>query len=134
LLTLGLISAFLFTLQCGAQNAPGSQRGGMLPQPIGQPVGDNGDISNGNPNQIQNERLLRTLNADRQKSLVSDANKLLRLANELNAEVGRTSPEEFTPSQLHKLAARPRFNPPFNRYTIEGAKAFNRRHKEGRAA
>jgi hypothetical protein len=104
LLTLGLLSAFLFTLQCGAQNAPGSQRGGMLPQPIGQPVGDNGDISNGNPNQIQNERLLRTLNADRQKSLVSDANKLLRLANELNAEVGRTSPEEFTPSQLHKLA------------------------------
>jgi len=103
-LTLAFLSGLPVALQCGAQNAPGSQHGSMLPQPIGQAVGDSGDLPIGGNNQIQNERLLRTLNADRQKAMVSDANKLLRLANELSAEVGRTNPEEFTPSQLHKLA------------------------------
>jgi hypothetical protein len=103
---LALLSVLPIAIQCGAQNAPGAQHPSLnsMPQPIGQPVGDNGDLPIGSPNQIQNERLLKALNADRQKSLVSDANKLLRLANELNAEIGRTSPEELTPSQIHKLA------------------------------
>lgn len=105
-LTLGAFPTLLVALQCDAQNMSGAQHGSLnsLPQPIDQPVRDPGDVTNGNPNQIQYEKLLRALNADRQKSLVSDANKLLRLANELNAEIGRTNPEELTPSQLHKLA------------------------------
>ena len=105
-LTLGVFTALPAALQCRAQNASGSQHGGFnsLPQPIDQPVRDPGDVTNVSPQQIQNEKLLKALNADRQKSLMSDANKLLRLANELNAEIGRTNPEELTPSQLHKLA------------------------------
>ena len=75
----------------------------MIPQPIGQPVGDSGNVTYGPPD-IQNEKLLRALNADRQKSLVSDTNKLLRLVNELNAEIARTNPVSLNPAQLHKVA------------------------------
>ena len=74
-----------------------------LQQPIGQPVGgDRDDIPQGPT--PQDERLLRALNADRQKSMVADANKLLRLAKELNAEIARTNPDSLTLDQLRKMA------------------------------
>ena len=130
-LSLALLLALPFAIQCAAQNAPGSQHGGLnsLPQPVGLPV-NGADIPSGNT--MQNDRLLRALNADRQKSLVSDTNKLLRLANELNAEIAGSNPETLTPSQLHKMAeieklahnvkdkmstsvrGTPAFQPPFN--------------------
>ena len=101
-LALATLPALRLALRCGAQNAPGQQHSTMIPQPIGQHVGDIGDLPGGNP--IQNERLLRALNADRQKSLVSDTNKLLRLVNELNDEIARTNPEALTEAQLRKVA------------------------------
>ena len=48
--------------------------------------------------------MLRSQNADRQKSLVSDTNKLLRLTNELNTEIARTSPDALSDAELRKLA------------------------------
>jgi hypothetical protein len=50
------------------------------------------------------DRRLRALNAERQKQMVADTNKLLKLARELNDEVASTSEESFTPDQLHKIA------------------------------
>lgn len=50
------------------------------------------------------ERRLRAFNAERHKSMVSDAGKLLKLARELEDEVSRTSPDSFTPSELRKIA------------------------------
>lgn len=50
------------------------------------------------------ERRLRALNMERQKEMVSDANKLLKLARELNAEVAGQKTEMLTPDQLHKIA------------------------------
>jgi hypothetical protein len=75
-----------------------------FPQPIGQPVGGgiDSDIPSASP--ADNEKLLKTLNADRQKSLVSDTNKLLRLVNELNAEIARTAPDSLSDAELRKLA------------------------------
>jgi hypothetical protein len=100
---IALSLALILLLRGGAQNAPGSIPHAPFQQPIGQPVGGGlSETPNGNP--IEDEKLLRALNADRQKSLVSDTNKLLRLINELNAEVTRTNPELLTPSQLHKVA------------------------------
>ena len=64
--------------------------------------GDPFDVSQG-PS-MQDERLLRALNADRQKSMVSDANRLLRLAKELNAEIARTNPDSLSLDQLRKMA------------------------------
>lgn len=49
------------------------------------------------------EKRLRDLNAERQKSLVADANKLLKLALELEDEVSRTNPDSFTPAELRKV-------------------------------
>jgi len=47
---------------------------------------------------------LRVLNADRQKTMVSDANRLLRLVNELSAEISASRQDSLTPVQLRKLA------------------------------
>ncbi len=53
---------------------------------------------------IDEEKRLRALNADRQKSLVSDTNKLLVLVNELNAEIARSKADALTAEQLRKVA------------------------------
>lgn len=49
------------------------------------------------------EKRLRNLNLERQKSMVADANKLLMLALELDDEVSRTNPDSFTPAELRKV-------------------------------
>ncbi len=54
------------------------------------------------PDPFQGERQLRLLNAERQKSLVADARKLLILARELNAECGASSGSSA--EQLRKVA------------------------------
>jgi hypothetical protein len=57
------------------QNIPHSS----YPQPIGQPIGGGiSDIPSGDSE--QNEEQLRIMNKERHKSMVSDTNKLLRLA------------------------------------------------------
>ena len=53
---------------------------------------------------IMHERLLRRINADRQKTLVAQTNKLLALVTELNAEVSRNDSASLTPAQLSKVA------------------------------
>jgi hypothetical protein len=50
------------------------------------------------------EKRIRALNAERQKEMVTDTNKLLKLAKELNDEVASTDREAFTPEQLRKIA------------------------------
>jgi hypothetical protein len=50
------------------------------------------------------EKRLRTINAERQKSMVSDTEKLLKLATELNSEIAQSNPGALTPAQLRKVA------------------------------
>jgi hypothetical protein len=47
---------------------------------------------------------LRLLNAERQKSIVSDSEKLLKLARELNDEVAGSDSLSLTDAQLRKVA------------------------------
>lgn len=47
---------------------------------------------------------LRALNADRQKTMVSDADKLLKLARQLDTEIASNPTEALTPEELRKLA------------------------------
>jgi hypothetical protein len=56
------------------------------------------------PNPDEEQKLLNALNADRQKSMVSDTDKLLHLVNELNAEIVSKSPDALSPNQLRKIA------------------------------
>jgi hypothetical protein len=87
----------------------GSQQGVSAGHPS-VPQTQQGPPSNGDPFDVsqgpsmQEEKLLRALNADRHKSMVSDANKLLRMAKELNAEIASTNPDSLSLDQLHKMA------------------------------
>jgi hypothetical protein len=52
---------------------------------------------------VMAERRVRVLNAERQKQMVADATKLLKLAKELNDEIAAANSGAFTPDQLHKI-------------------------------
>jgi hypothetical protein len=48
---------------------------------------------------------LKALNEDRHKSMVSDTQKLLKLARELDAEIASNPTGKLTSEELHKVAA-----------------------------
>lgn len=101
--TAGLVVclALLAALTGGTQNASPQNRTG-LPPPLSPGLSDGiDDFPNGNS--MEQEKMLRALNADRQKSMVADTNRLLRLVNELNAEIARNKPDALTSAQLHKV-------------------------------
>jgi hypothetical protein len=97
--TLSLL--LLLAIPGGAQNYP------QPPQPsmderFGQRVnpGSAFDL----PWSTEDERQLRLLNADRQKSMVADTNKLLKLARELDSEIAAPNADTPTPAQMRKVA------------------------------
>jgi hypothetical protein len=93
--------AVLLALPVGAQNVTH----GSLPQPLGQPVGGSlAERDDGNLDLAEQQQRWRALNEKRQKNIVSDTNKLLKLAGELDMEVKGLDWNEFTPQQLHKIA------------------------------
>lgn len=47
---------------------------------------------------------MNALNAERQKALVSDTVKLLKLAQELNTEVASSTADSLSPDQMRKIA------------------------------
>jgi hypothetical protein len=49
------------------------------------------------------DKRLRALNAERQKSMVSDADKLVKLARQLDAEIASNSTDEMTPEEMRKV-------------------------------
>ncbi len=53
---------------------------------------------------IMTQSQLRELNQERQKQMVADANKLLKLATELNDEISAANRGTLTPDQLRKIA------------------------------
>ena len=55
------------------------------------------------PDMAGEQKRLRLLNAERQKALVSDADKLLKLVSQLNADINAGSPASLTPAQLRTL-------------------------------
>lgn len=98
---LGLAAALLLALPGGAQS--GLQVPRAPTSPIGPQVG--GVIGgNSDDDSVEQEKRLKALNAERQKSMVADTNKLLKLAGELNAELAGEHPESLNPDQLRKVA------------------------------
>ncbi|HMG85300.1 MAG TPA: hypothetical protein VK574_06130 [Terracidiphilus sp.] len=55
-------------------------------------------------NPIWGEKRLRAMNVERHKSVVSDTDKLLKLARQLDAEIASNSTDELTDQELHKVA------------------------------
>ena len=73
--------------------------------PWGQRMGEaGGPAADRDRDPFADEKRLRALNADRQKAMVSDAAKLLRLVTELNEEIGREKPDSLTADEGRKLA------------------------------
>ncbi len=50
------------------------------------------------------ERRIRALNTERHKAMVSDTEKLVKLARELDEEVASSPSGNLTPEELHKVA------------------------------
>lgn len=89
----------------GAQVVPPNHIGGA-PQPSGSVSGlpsVNGGTSEGTYDP-EDARRIRMMNAERQRSLVADTVKLLKLANELNAEMSKEDESVPTPAELRKIA------------------------------
>jgi hypothetical protein len=57
----------------------------------------------GSPDPVLAKRQLRLLNVERQKDMVSDADKLLALAKEFNAEVEAADSGSLSLDQMHKV-------------------------------
>jgi hypothetical protein len=70
---------------------------------------NNGPMAPGDPSPDTMEGMMAARsriqrNADRQKHLVSDTERLVALANELKLEVARSGSETLTPEMQHKIA------------------------------
>jgi hypothetical protein len=107
----GLILALAIGLMCsvsGRSQQSSSENGMPIPDqntPRGafaRPVRDaNSVVDEYAP--MMTERRIRALNIERQKQMVSDATKLLKLAKELNDELANTGTGTFSAEQLRKI-------------------------------
>jgi len=92
--------ALLLVLPGGAQDmqvqTPGQQVAGRQPGGLFAGMGDT--------DPVMEEKRLKALNAERHKSLVSDTNKLLKLARELDEEVNHADPGALDQAQLIQVA------------------------------
>jgi hypothetical protein len=91
--------AAIIALFAGAQNFPpsqmpsqGSHRGR---NPYGPPAG---------PDSPYEDRRLNALNADRHKSMVTDTEKLLRLAKQLDEEIAANTADGLTSKEVKEVA------------------------------
>jgi hypothetical protein len=97
---LGLAMGFVIVPGLAARSQSGPPRDIInrpAPMPTDPTASDNYD-----PTMM--ERRLNALNRERQKEMISDTNKLLKLAMELNDEVAANNTGSLTWDQLHKMA------------------------------
>lgn len=90
-----LILSSLFALPAGQRPTPNQIN--QLPH---NPLDDPG-FNEGDPAVLA--RRMRALNLERQKSMVSDTERLLKLAQELNSEIDKSNLEALTAVQLRKI-------------------------------
>lgn len=96
----------LLALACGLT---GRSQSGATPNPGPQPIPQSSlpglNLPSGNDmDPVMAQKRMLALNMQRQKQMVSDANRLLKLAKELNAEVAAGNNGELTLDELDKIA------------------------------
>jgi hypothetical protein len=94
------VTAFAAALAGGA--AQYGPSGGALQGPLSPRQGPIVQGPESDP--TWNAKRLNAMNSDRQKSMVSDAEKLLKLARQLDAEIASNSGDEMTPDEARKVA------------------------------
>jgi hypothetical protein len=82
----------------------------QIPQGIPNQVGQQRNKSPFGDNPFDDDstfahRQMNALNAERQKAVVSDTEKLLKLAQELNTEVASSTSNSLSPDQMRKIAS-----------------------------
>lgn len=105
---LAVLLALFYVLVCAlpghSQSSGGSYGGqGQGTHPF-SPHTDLGSPSPEDADPAMVERRIRALNNERQKEIVADTDKLLKLARELNEEVAKTNADSLTADELHKIA------------------------------
>lgn len=66
--------------------------------------GDHDASHSDQPDPAEAEKRLRALNADRHKALVSDTEKLVKLARQLDAEIASNPTNDLTLEEMRKVA------------------------------
>lgn len=99
--SLAFCLALLLALPARAQNSS-SQNEQSSSGHMGQ-LSANSTIEFSQPDHSMEQHRQRLLNADRQKALAADADKLLKLVSKFNAEIDAATPVTFTPAQLRTL-------------------------------
>jgi hypothetical protein len=103
-----LLFAGFYLAAAGLACAQNSNPGGYpFPRPgwgNGPTVAVPGDGSGDPAERIAREKRLGVINVERQKALVADTQKLVKLAAELNAEINSAHQTELTAGQLRKVA------------------------------
>lgn len=100
----GLILAVLLAFACCPAYRSQSGSGSGVRQSQEQFPGRPGFGSPGDNDPLMTQKRLFALNVERQKQIVAETNKLLRLARELNEEVAASNTGRLTPAELHKVA------------------------------
>jgi hypothetical protein len=96
-----LLSVVALPVAVQSASAPQPTEVGMQAPSNVDPFGDN----DADPNRmLWREKQLRALNAERQKSMVSDTGKLLKLVHQLDSEISSANPGSLNADQLHMLA------------------------------
>lgn len=94
--------AMLLGIPVIGQQSPFSQFPAAGSGKLGPHAADN-DIQFGQ-NATPDQKRVRLLNAERQRSIVSDSEKLLKLAQELNDEVAASDSRSMTDAEIRKVA------------------------------
>lgn len=84
-----------------AQNSPFGDGAVVQNIPGPRPYGSGGSMES---DPVFAAKRLRALNAERHKSMVSDAEKLVKLARQLDAEIASNPSDDLTPEELRKVA------------------------------
>lgn len=101
----GLVLLFaLASVPAGRSQTPGQNAGAPDSMRPYYPGSHTPMDNNDGYDTVAAERRLKALNIERQKQMVSDTVKLLKLARELNAEVAAQNTGALTDEQLHKVA------------------------------
>ena len=101
---LALFCVLVCVLPGHSQSSGGSYGGqGQGTHPFSQHT-DLGSPSPEDADPAMMERRMRALNNERQRQIVADTDKLLKLARELNEEVAKANAGTLTPDELHKIA------------------------------
>lgn len=89
----------ILALTAGAQSFPSSQLPSQGSPHVRSPYGPSAE-----PDPLYEQRRMKALNADRHKSMVSDTDKLLQLAKQLDAEIAANSADGLTSQEMKRVA------------------------------